>query len=103
MYYIITAKDIDDSLSLRKTNLEAHVQRLKDLHLQGKLLVTGPFPNINTDNDITRCMQNGFGGSLTIAEFENLTEAQIWADNDPLMKAGAYKEINVIPFIKSDF
>ena len=94
MYYAIISEDINDSLALRQSARPAHLERLQALANEGRLLVAGPHPAIDT-NDPGNA---GFSGSLVIAEFESLEQAQSWADADPYVSAGVYKQVRVKPF-----
>ena len=42
----------------------------------------------------------GFSGSLVVAEFASLIEAQAWADTDPFTLTGVYEKVTVKPFKK---
>jgi len=92
--YAILSEDVTDSLSKRQSARPAHLQRLQDLQEQGRLIIAGPHPAVdsNTPGDA------GFTGSLVIAEFSDLTEAQNWADADPYVAAGVYANVTVKPF-----
>lgn len=94
MYYAIISEDIPDSLALRKQARPAHLARLEDLKNQGRLLVAGPHPAIDSPEP----GDSGFTGSLVIAEFESLEQAQAWADADPYVDVGVYKEVKVKPY-----
>jgi hypothetical protein len=94
MYYAIISEDIPDSLALRKQARPAHLARLEELKKQGRLLVAGPHPAIDSPEP----GDSGFTGSLVIAEFESLEQAQAWADADPYVDAGVYKEVKVKPY-----
>ena len=94
MYYAIISEDIPDSLALRKQSRPAHLARLEDLKNQGRLLVAGPHPAIDSPEP----GDSGFTGSLVIAEFESLEQAQAWADADPYVDAGVYKKVKVKPY-----
>ncbi|MGC8119299.1 YciI family protein [Marinobacter sp. VGCF2001] len=94
MYYAIISEDIPDSLSLRKQARPAHLARLEALKTEGRLLVAGPHPAIDTPDP----GETGFSGSLVIAEFESLEKAQAWADADPYVDAGVYARVTVKPF-----
>ena len=96
MLYVIFAQDIDNSLSLRQQARPAHLARLQELEQQGRLLVAGPMPAIDSENPA----EAGFTGSTVIAEFSNLKEAQAWADSDPYVAAGVYAQVVVKPFKK---
>lgn len=96
MLYAIISEDIENSLTLRLKARPAHVQRLNDLKDQGRLVLAGPHPAIDSDDPGNA----GFTGSLIVAEFSNLIEAQDWADSDPYITAGAYQKVTVKPFKK---
>ena len=96
MWFSIVCEDINNSLALRQQARPAHLARLKDLKLAGRLLVAGPNPAI-TANDPGEA---GFSGSIIIAEFDSLDEAQHWADADPYLAAGVYAKVTVKPFKK---
>lgn len=94
MYYAIISEDIKDSLPLRQSARPAHLQRLQSLASEGRLLVAGPHPTVDTNDP----GESGFSGSLIIAEFESLEHAQSWADADPYVSVGVYKRVQVKPF-----
>ena len=94
MYYAIISEDIHNSLALRQSARPAHLERLQTLANEGRLLVAGPHPTIDTNDP----GDAGFSGSLVIAEFESLEHAQSWADADPYVSAGVYKQVQVKPF-----
>lgn len=96
MLYAIISEDIENSLDKRLSVRPAHVERLNQLKNEGRLVIAGPHPAIDSENPGT----NGFTGSLIVAEFESLESAQIWADADPYIEAGVYKEVTVKPFNK---
>lgn len=94
MLYAIIATDTEDSLPRRKSARDAHLARLDELREQGRLVLAGPFPAVDT----TDPGEAGFTGSLIIAEFESLQAAREWADADPYVEAGAYESVAVKPF-----
>lgn len=96
MYYLIYSEDVENSLALRISVREKHLERLKNLQDEGRLLVAGPCPAIDSDNP----GDAGFTGSLVIAEFISLEAAQAWADIDPYIDAGVYKKVTVKPYKK---
>lgn len=96
MLYVITAKDIENSLDKRLEQRQAHRERLQKLYDNGKLLVAGPCPAV----DSTDPGAAGYTGSLIIAEFESLGAAQDWADSDPYIANGTYESVDVKPFIQ---
>lgn len=96
MLYAIICEDIEDSLELRKSTRPAHLARLQELRDQGRLVLAGPHPAIDSEDPGTA----GFSGSLIVAEFPDLQEAQNWANNDPYLAAGVYRYVSVKPFKK---
>ena len=94
MFYAIISQDNENSLEKRLSVRTEHIARLKTLEDQGRLLIAGPHPSIDSDDPGPA----GFTGSLIVAEFESLKEAQSWADADPYITAGVYKEVIVKPF-----
>lgn len=96
MYYAIIGTDVDDSLEKRMATRASHLERLEKLLQQGRLLTAGPFPTVDSIDPGPA----GFSGSLIIAEFESLHEAENWAKADPYLEAGVYKDVAVKPFKK---
>jgi uncharacterized protein YciI len=96
MFYLIYSEDVENSLALRMSVRENHLARLRALQDQGKLLVAGPCPAIDSENP----GDAGFTGSLVIAQFDSLIDAQRWADQDPYIAAGVYKKVTVKPYKK---
>lgn len=94
MYYAIMSEDVDNSLEKRKSARPAHLDRLNKLADQERLMLAGPHPSI----DSTDPGDAGFSGSLVIAEFDSLEQAQAWADADPYVAAGVYQSVSVKPF-----
>jgi len=94
MYYAIVSEDVENSLPLRKQARPAHLDRLEALRDQGRLLVAGPCPALDTPDP----GEAGFSGSVVIAEFESLEDAITWADDDPYVHAGVYQAVSVRPF-----
>ena len=96
MYYAILGRDIDDSLERRGTARPEHLERLRTLQQEGRLLTAGPFPAIDGEDP----GEAGFNGSLVIAEFESLAAATEWAQADPYVSAGVFQDIDVRPYKK---
>ena len=96
MWYAIISQDIENSLPLRKHARPAHLERLEALKNEGRLLIAGPHPAIDSDDP----GEAGFTGSLVVAEFDSLDAAQAWADADPYVAAGVYANVVVKPFKK---
>ena len=96
MFYLIYSEDVKNSLEKRLSARPQHIARLTMLQKQGKLLVAGPCPAIDSNDP----GEAGFTGSLIIAEFDNLAKAQAWADEDPYIAAGVYEKVTVKPYKK---
>jgi uncharacterized protein YciI len=94
--YAIIAEDHPNSLETRKQTRPAHLARLQELQEQGRLLLAGPHPAIDSDDPGAA----GFTGSLVVAEFPSLEDARAWADADPYLAAGVYRAVTVKPFKK---
>jgi len=96
MLYAIISQDVHNSLEKRLSARPAHLERLNTLKEQGRLILAGPHPAIDSEDP----GQAGFTGSLVVAEFDSLTDAQAWADADPYIEAGVYERVLVKPFKK---
>jgi uncharacterized protein YciI len=96
MLYAIIAEDVTDSLEKRLASRPAHVERLNALKSAGRLILAGPHPAIDSEDPGT----SGFSGSLIVAEFASLDDAEAWADQDPYIAAGVYEKVTVKPFKK---
>lgn len=96
MYYAIISEDVADSLARRKGARPDHIARLGALRDQGRLLTAGPHPAIDSEEP----GPNGFSGSLVIAEFDSLEDAERWAEADPYCAAGVYARVVVKPYKK---
>lgn len=95
MWYVIYGRDVPDSLELRKSVREDHLARVKALQEEGRLMVAGPRPAIDSPDPGPA----GWQGSLIIARFDSLDSAQAWAQDDPYIHSGAYEKVEVSPFI----
>lgn len=96
MFYAIVGQDAPDSLDQRVATRPAHAERLHALQQAGRLLLAGPFPAIDSNDPGAA----GFTGSLIVAEFDTLADAQAWAEADPYLAAGVYASTSVKPFRK---
>jgi uncharacterized protein YciI len=94
MLYLIYAQDVPGTLEQRMTVRPAHLARLQALRDEGRLVVAGPNPAIDSNDP----GQAGFTGSTVIAEFSSLEAAKSWAAQDPYVDAGVYGEVTVKPF-----
>lgn len=96
MLYALICQDVENSLELRMPVRDKHLARLQQLKNEGRLILAGPHPAIDAEDP----GQSGFTGSLIVAEFSSLEEAKQWADADPYIEAGVYKQVSVKPFKK---
>jgi hypothetical protein len=96
MLYAILASDVADSLAKRLETRPRHLARLHALRDEGRLILAGPHPAIDSEDP----GDAGFSGSLVVAEFDCLADAEAWAQDDPYMHAGVYASVSVKPFKK---
>jgi uncharacterized protein YciI len=96
MLYVINGIDVENSLEKRKGARPDHIARLEQLKAEGRLIVCGPCPAIDSEDP----GEAGFTGSVIIAEFDSLADARAWADADPYIAAGVYASVTVKPFKK---
>jgi hypothetical protein len=96
MWFVIWAEDAPNSLAARRATRPAHLDRLKALQTAGRLFVAGPCPAIAA----TDPGDAGFTGSMVVAEFDTLGDAQAWANADPYLAAGVYEKVTVKPYLK---
>jgi uncharacterized protein YciI len=94
--YAIISEDVEDSLGKRMSARPAHLERLQALQNEGRLVLAGPHPAIDSDNP----GDAGFTGSLVVAEFDSLQAAQEWSGADPYSDVGVYAKVTVKPFKK---
>jgi uncharacterized protein YciI len=87
MLYAIISQDVEHSLEKRKSVRPAHIERLNRLKDEGRLILAGPHPAIDNNEP----GEAGFTGSLVVAEFDCLEEAQTWADADPYLISSQIK------------
>jgi uncharacterized protein len=92
--YAIISTDVVDSLARRLSVRPLHLERLQALQDQGRLIIAGPHPAIDSEDPGA----SGFTGSLVVAEFDSQDEAQQWADSDPYQTAGVYQQVIIKPF-----
>ncbi|AHF01284.1 hypothetical protein THIAE_05295 [Thiomicrospira aerophila AL3] len=90
MLFTIMAQDVADSLAKRLAARPAHLARLDALDAEGRLVLAGPHPLLDG--------QEGFSGSLIVAEFASFEQATAWAEEDPYVAAGVYDSVVVKPF-----
>jgi hypothetical protein len=96
MKYVIIGLDAPGSLPKRKAVREAHLARLQLLQDAGRLSTAGPMPAV----DIHEASPAGFAGSTIIADFDSLATARAWANDDPYVAEGIYREVMIFPYIQ---
>ena len=94
MWYAIISEDVEDSLERRAGAREAHLARLRALAEEGRVLIAGPNPAIDSEDPGPA----GFSGSVVVLEFDSLEDAEAWAAADPYVDAGVYQKVTVKPF-----
>lgn len=96
LFYAILGEDVPDSLTRRLAARPAHLERLRALQDEGRLLLAGPFPAIDSPDPGPA----GFSGSLIVAAFASIEAARAWADADPYVASGVYAKVDIRPFKK---
>ncbi|MDA8225127.1 MAG: YciI family protein [Betaproteobacteria bacterium] len=95
-WYVILGEDVPDSLPMRMQTRAAHLERMRRLQDEGRVLVAGPFPAIDSPDPGPA----GFMGSLIVARFDSLDAARAWANDDPYVRSGVWRRVEVKPFVK---
>ena len=96
MWYAIISEDVENSLPIRARVREAHLARMKALLDEGRVLIAGPHPAVDSPDP----GEAGFTGSLVVVDFPSLEDARAWAAADPYVDAGVYRSYVVKPFKK---
>jgi uncharacterized protein YciI len=96
MLYAILGRDAPDSLERRLAVRPAHLERLNTMLAEGRLVLAGPLPAIDSPDPGPA----GFQGSLMVVEFPSLEDAKAWANADPYVTAGVFAALEVYPFRK---
>jgi len=96
MLYALISQDAEGTLEKRLAARPEHLKRLEQLRDEGRLILAGPHPAIDSDDPGPA----GFTGSLVVADFESLEDARHWANADPYLAAGVYEQLTVKPFKK---
>ncbi|HRP26561.1 MAG TPA: YciI family protein [Thauera sp.] len=97
MFYALIGEDAPGTLETRLAVRPQHVARLEALREEGRLLLAGPMPAIDSPDPGPA----GFVGSLIVAEFDSLESAEAWAREDPYALAGVFARVTVRPFRKT--
>jgi uncharacterized protein YciI len=94
MLYALIGEDAANSLERRLAARPAHLDRLNRLQAEGRLVLAGPFPAIDSPDPGPA----GFSGSLIVAEFPSLAEAEAWMGADTYVAEGVFARTTVRPF-----
>lgn len=94
MLYVFVGRDRAGSLEARMRVRPAHLDRVRQLADQGRIVVAGPFPAVDSADPGPA----GFTGSLIVAEFGSLEDAQAWIAGDPYVTEGVFEHVDVRPF-----
>ncbi len=97
MLYAIVAEDVPHSGEKRKAGRPAHLKRIEQLVADGRVIVAGPFPAIDSPEP----GPSGVTGSLIVAEFDSLEDACAWINADPYVTEGVFANVSVKPFLKT--
>ena len=97
MLYVLIGEDAPNALDKRLAARGEHVARLQALQADGRLVLAGPCPAIDANDPGPA----GFTGSVIIAEFPSLAEAEAWAAADPYVATGVFVRCTVKPFRKT--
>lgn len=84
MKFVIIGMDGPDGQAKRKGLRQAHLERLKRLESEGKLVLAGPFADRS--------------GSLIIIEADSIEEARAFIQKDPYVEQGVFEKVEVRPF-----
>lgn len=96
MYYAIMARDVPNSGGRRAATRARHLQYVRSLLDQGRLLLAGPHPSIDSPDPGPA----GMSGSLIVAEFDSIEAARAWAENDPYSTEGVFSSVTIEPFLR---
>lgn len=97
MLYAIIGKDAEHSLEKRAATRQRHLEHVRSLLDEGRLVFAGPHPQI----DSPAPGPAGFSGSLIIAEFDSLQAAEDWAARDPYRLEGVFSNVEIKPVLQT--
>ncbi|HQZ02813.1 MAG TPA: YciI family protein [Thauera sp.] len=96
MFYALIGEDAPGTLDRRMAARPEHLARLQALKNEGRLLIAGPMPAIDSPDPGPA----GFFGSLVVAEFDSLASAETWLAEDAYVREGVFARFSVRPFKK---
>ncbi len=97
MLYVLIGEDAPGTLDQRLAARPEHVARLQALQADGRLILAGPCPAVDSPDPGAA----GFTGSVIVAEFPSLADAEAWAAADPYVTGGVFTRCTVKPFRKT--
>ena len=87
MHFVITCTDKPGQPELRQANRPDHLEYLAGF--EPRIVAAGPSLNDGTPD-----------GSVLIMEFDNLNDAQAFADGDPYYIAGVFQSVSITSWKK---
>lgn len=93
--FAISCTDAPNSLDKRLELRPKHLERLKALHAEGRVVLAGPCPKNHDD------LSQGFYGSVLVLDFPDRAALDAWLAEEPFVLAGVYASVDVKPFIKA--
>ncbi|MAF94401.1 MAG: hypothetical protein CMM60_01380 [Rhodospirillaceae bacterium] len=88
MHFVISCVDKPGQPGLRQDNRVDHLDHLEN-HAE-RIVAAGPI----LGND------DAPNGSVLVMEFDDMAQAQAFADNDPYAKAGVFESVSIKPWKK---
>jgi uncharacterized protein YciI len=86
MLFVIIGYDGPDGARLRPSVRPSHLENLKPLVEQGRMIIGGPF----TDGS----------GSMMVVDMESEAQAQAFIRTDPYVTQGVFERVEIRPFRK---
>lgn len=90
--FAIIGHDVADSTAKRANLRPKHLERLTALDAQNRLVLAGPTPIVHGEPAMS--------GSLIVAHFDSLEQAQEWANDEPYLHGGVYASVDIKPFVQ---
>lgn len=103
--FAIIGHDVAGSSESRQAARSDHISRLKTLESEGRLVIAGPTPITHASahsqaNELPSADIPAMSGSIIIADFNSIADAQDWANKDPYFLQGVYSHVDIKPFIQ---
>jgi uncharacterized protein YciI len=84
MRVVIIGRDGPDAPSKRVLHRARHLERLRPLDAEGRVILAGPFADRT--------------GSLIILEVESVAAARAFIEQDPYVTEGVFESVEIHPF-----